>query len=534
MSDKTRSGRVVLIGAGPGSPGLLTVAAIDVLVFADIVFYDRLAGDAFRRFVRPSTELVDVGKRPGRLQRTQDAISARLVAEARAGKIVARVKGGTPFVFGRGWEEVLTCSQAGVEVHVVPGLTSAIAGPTAAGIPLTYRGLPPLFTVVSGHTDPALRRPPVDWKLMARLGGAIVILMGVGTFAEHARELLAAGMAPDTPVAAIEWATTPEQRVVSGTLADGAETFTAAGLESPAVIVIGRQAALPEALESNVGDLLAPEVRAAETPRGSLIGPLAGWRVAVARSRTTDSTLVQLLRAKGADSVEVPVIRFVDPQDREPFRAAVGSLCERSVGAISWTSAVAVDWFFAALYSSGFDARLLSGSVLVAQNAAVSAALRACALRVDVKGEIPPMASSMRSTALLIGEVGQLGRTNAAVAVASAAGWDAYGVPVVDAKDDQNARDMDLAGTDAVVFASSRTAEAWGRLGLLRPPVVACIGPQTAAAAEAAGLAPDVVPAEPGMQALVDALVEHATVLRRTDLKPFTGGVGGARIEVDE
>lgn len=251
-------GRVVLVGAGPGAPGLLTLAAVDAVRAADVILYDRLAGAAFRMFVRSATELVDVGKRPGASAATQEEICRRLVDEARAGRIVVRVKGGDPFVFGRGYEEVLACVEGGVAVQVVPGVSSALAAPELAGIPLTHRGFAPGFAVLSGHEDPRKARPAIDWAVLANLGVPIVVLMGVGTVGTHADVLLAAGMDPGTPVLAIERASTPRQRRIRATLADCEAVFAAEGLASPAVVVIGDNAALASAWGGvEVGSALA-------------------------------------------------------------------------------------------------------------------------------------------------------------------------------------------------------------------------------------------------------------------------------------
>lgn len=288
------AGRVVLVGAGPGAPGLLTLAALDALRAADVILYDRLAGPAFRRFVRPATELVDVGKRPGASAATQDEICRRLVDEARAGRTVLRVKGGDPFVFGRGYEEVRACVEAGVHVEVVPGVSSALAGPELAGVPLTHRGFPPGFTVVSGHEDPAKSRPSIDWVQLARLGAPIVILMGVATIGAHARVLIGAGMPPDTAVVAVERATTSAQRSVHATLADCAEVFADAALESPAVIVVGANAGLARAWGG-------ADVGAALSHTEEIVRALAGWRVVVAaESVAAAGAVAAALASEGA------------------------------------------------------------------------------------------------------------------------------------------------------------------------------------------------------------------------------------------
>lgn len=300
---RDRTGRVVLVGAGPGAPGLLTLAALEALRVADVILYDRLAGPSFRRFVRPSTELVDVGKRPGTSSATQAEICRRLVEEARSGRIVVRVKGGDPFVFGRGYEEVLACLDAGVRVEVVPGVSSALAAPELAGVPLTHRGFAPGFMVVSGHEDPTKARPPIEWAELARLGTPLVILMGVATAAAHARVLVDAGMDAGTPVVAVEHATTESQRTVHATLGDCGAVFAAASVESPAVIVVGANAGLARAWDgADVSSSFAGsdvEVRA-----------LSGWVIAVAGAGD-DSDALALAACLGSEGATVVAARKV-------------------------------------------------------------------------------------------------------------------------------------------------------------------------------------------------------------------------------
>lgn len=246
------TGRVTLVGAGPGDPDLLTVRAVRRLADADVVVHDALVGEGVLALVPPHVELIDVGKRPGR-GTAQDLINILLVELAAQGKHVVRLKGGDPFVFGRGGEEAVVVAEAGFPVEVVPGITSSVAAPAAAGIPVTHRGLSAAFTVVTGHRQPG--ETPVDWRALARVGGSIVVLMGVAHRAEIADELIAGGLSPDTPVAAIHRATTPEQTVARTTLADLGRT----PVESPSVLVIGAVAGL---------DVTEKAIWAASVPHG--------------------------------------------------------------------------------------------------------------------------------------------------------------------------------------------------------------------------------------------------------------------------
>ena len=229
--------RVALVGAGPGDPDLLTVRAARLLAEADVVVHDALVGDGVLALARPGAELIDVGKRPGQGV-AQDLINVLLVGLARDGKQVVRLKGGDPFVFGRGGEEAVALAEAGIACEVVPGITSAVAAPAAAGVPVTYRGLSASFTVVTGHRQRG--ETPVNWHALAQAGGTIVVLMGVAQRGEIAAALIAGGLPADTPVAAVGSATTGAQSVARCQLADLAAT----DVHAPATIVIGAVAAL--------------------------------------------------------------------------------------------------------------------------------------------------------------------------------------------------------------------------------------------------------------------------------------------------
>ena len=227
---------VALVGAGPGDPDLLTLKAARLLATADVVVHDALVGDGVLALIPEAAERIDVGKRPGR-PTPQEMISALLVELGRQGKRVVRLKGGDPFVFGRGGEEAEALAEAGVLFEIVPGITSSVAAPAAAGIPVTHRGVSAAFTVVTGHRR--IGEPDVDWRSLAKVGGTIVVLMGVAQRADIAAELMAGGLDPTTPVAAIESATTDSQVVGRWTLRE----LGGADVHSPAVIVIGAVAA---------------------------------------------------------------------------------------------------------------------------------------------------------------------------------------------------------------------------------------------------------------------------------------------------
>ncbi len=244
--DRTRPGTpaavgdVVLVGAGPGDPDLMTVGGLRALAEADVVVTDRLVPLAALDAVRPDAQVVDVAKIPGGRSTGQDAIDALLVEHALAGRRVVRLKGGDPFVFGRGGEEAIACVRAGVPVRVLPGVTSSVSGPALAGIPVTHRGLTQGFTVVSGHVPPDHPDSTVDWKALASTGTTIVVLMGVRTLGAIAEALVGGGLDPDTPAAVVADAGLPSQRRVDGTVVTIARVAADAGIGAPAVTVVGR------------------------------------------------------------------------------------------------------------------------------------------------------------------------------------------------------------------------------------------------------------------------------------------------------
>ena len=237
------TGRVTLVGGGPGDPGLLTIAGLDALRTADVVLYDHLAPLACLDECPPGALLIDVGKIPGGRATSQQRINELLVEHARAGRHVVRFKGGDPFVFGRGGEEVLACAEAGLGVAVIPGVTSAVAGPALAGIPVTHRGVAQAFTVVSGHVPPGHPASTTDWTALARTGHTIVVLMGVANLGPICAELVAQGLAPDTPAAVIADAWLPTMQTVRAKVTDIAERAKQAGIHAPAIAVIGAVAA---------------------------------------------------------------------------------------------------------------------------------------------------------------------------------------------------------------------------------------------------------------------------------------------------
>ncbi|MFQ6098421.1 MAG: uroporphyrinogen-III C-methyltransferase, partial [Armatimonadota bacterium] len=301
-------GIVYLVGAGPGDPGLITLKGAECIRRADVIVMDRLASRALLRHARTDAEVLYVGKEAGRHTLPQEQINETLVSLASTGKVVVRLKGGDPFVFGRGGEEAQALAQAGVRFEVVPGVTSAVAGPAYAGIPVTHRRSASSLVIATGHEEPGKPQSAVDYAALARAGDTLVLLMGMGRLREIAAQLTANGRDPTTPVALVRWGTTPRQEVLTGTLADIADRAKAESFGPPAVIVVGRVVDLRESL------------------RWFDVRPLFGKRIVVTRSRSQASALVEQLAAQGADPIEFPVIKTLPPQDFGPLDDAIRSL----------------------------------------------------------------------------------------------------------------------------------------------------------------------------------------------------------------
>ena len=349
---------VALVGAGPGDPGLMTVRARELVAAADVVLYDRLIPAGALGGARADAELVYVGKEPGRPAMEQERIGELLVERARAGLRVVRLKGGDPFVFGRGGEEAAALRKAGVAFEVVPGITAGIAAPAYAGIPVTHRDAASAVAFVTGHEDPEKEEPALDWDALARFPGTLVFYMGLGRLPRIAQALTAAGRSPDEPAAVVERGTLAGQRTVLGTLATIADRAAAEGLRPPAITVVGPVAALRE-------QLAWLEER-----------PLHGRTVAVTRARAQASGLAARLRDLGAGVVEAPAIRI------EPLPASVPDLTAYDLVVLS--SPNGVDLLFARMPG---DARALAGKVMAAIGPGTAHALRERGIEPDVVPE---------------------------------------------------------------------------------------------------------------------------------------------------
>ena len=362
-----RRGVVYLVGAGPGDPGLMTARALELVGTADVIFHDRLIPDGALDGARDGAELVYVGKEPGRASVSQDEIGERLVRAAREGRSVVRLKGGDPFVFGRGGEEGEALSAAGVEFEVVPGVTAGVAATAYAGIPVTHRDDASAVAFVTGHEDPGKGGSALDWEALARFPGTLVFYMGVRRLAENAAALIEAGRNPAEPAALVERGTLPGQRVVAGTLETIAADAERAGAGAPAVVVIGEVGARRDAL--------------AWLERR----PLHGRRVVVTRARAQASGLAATLRALGAEVVELPAIRIEPRIESDEVRAAVGAL--HTYALVCLTSPNGAHLLFEAMVEQGRDARALTNATVAAIGPGTAAALAEHGIAADVVPE---------------------------------------------------------------------------------------------------------------------------------------------------
>ncbi|HTS17538.1 MAG TPA: uroporphyrinogen-III C-methyltransferase [Verrucomicrobiae bacterium] len=361
----TKTGKVYLVGAGPGDAGLITVRGLECIQRAEVIVYDNLVNPALLKHATPDAEIIFAGKMSKKHTLTQDEINALLVEKARAGRIVTRLKGGDPFIFGRGGEEAEELRKAGFEFEIVPGISSSIAAPAYAGIPVTHRAVATAFMVITGHEDPTKEETQVDWAGVAKFFGTRVILMGVERIGTIATELVRHGASPETPVAMIRWGTTGHQQTIQGTLATIADVAAQADFKPPAVTVIGEVVRLRENLNWF-------EKR-----------PLFGWRIVVTRSREQSSELVRQLGELGADVLEIPTIRIEPPKSLAPLREAMESLGEYDW--VVFTSPNGVDAFFRQFFAQHKDVREIGPLKIAAIGAVTTEKLADLHLEVDLQ-----------------------------------------------------------------------------------------------------------------------------------------------------
>lgn len=495
-------GRVYLLGAGPGDPELITVRARRRLQEADLVLYDALVHPDLLALCKPGASLEFVGKRAGRASERQSDINARLVEAARRGLVVARLKGGDPYLFGRGSEEAEHLAAHGVPFEVVPGVPSPMAATAYAGISLTHRELSSSVAYVTATESPEKDASSHDWSKLATATQTLVIFMGMRQLGALMSLLQKHGRPASTPAAVVHWASTPKQKVVVGTIADLADKAHAAGLGLPSLVLVGEVVRLRERL------------------RWFDVGPLFGKAVLVTRAPHQAASLAALLRERGADARVAPTIAIVPPEDPEPLRRAA-----REVGrydALVLTSANAVDRFFAAIDEDGGDTRRIGSAKVFVVGTQTAAALKVYGLRADV------IASEQRGEGLLAALLRELPesarvllpRADEAREIVPdglrAAGHVCDVVPVYRTVpiDDEGLAKVrsELAECEAVTLTSGSTVDqlvAAVGVEALRDKVLASIGPVTTDALTRHGLVAKVEAGEPSLAGLVEALATH-------------------------
>ena len=521
-----RRGFVSLVGAGPGDPRLLTVGGLAALKAADVVVYDRLVAESLLDLAPAAAERVFVGKPRGRPTFSQEAINDLLVERARRGQRVVRLKGGDPFVFGRGGEEAATLAAAGIPFEVVPGVTSAIAVPAYAGIPVTQRGVAVSFAVVTGHEDPAKGGTALDWSRLATATDTLVCLMGVERLREIVAELIAHGRAPETPVALIQDGTRPSQRVVTGTLATIAERAAGAGIRPPATAV--------------VGDVVRLRDQIAWFDRQ----PLFGRTIVVTRARAQASALAAELARRGARVIEAPAIRIAPPVSWVEVDRAIDQAA--TFNWVVFTSVNGVATVLDRAWERGLDSRILGPARLAAIGPATAQALRERGLRADVVPDefvaeaLAEALGPVRGQQILLARADIARRTLAdslrqqGAEVTEVA---AYQTVPETAPSPELIEALRRRQVDLITFTSSSTVKNFlgliaradgldptdlGASGGLAGARIACIGPITAQTAEAVGLRPDVIAETYTIEGLLAAIDEfyHPSSIVRQEMTP--------------
>ena len=483
---------VYLVGAGPGDPGLLTVRAADLIARADVILHDRLIPPEALAGARSGAEVIYVGKEGGGPQMPQAEIDRLLVEHGRAGRLVVRLKGGDPFVFGRGGEEALACRAAGVDYEVVPGITAGVAAPAYAGIPVTHRELASGVAFVTGHEDPAKPDSALDWPALAAFPGTLVFYMGVRALPRIAERLMAGGRPAGEPVAVVERGTLPGQRTMVATLGDVAQRAAAAGVRAPAVTVVGPVAELRDSLAWL-------EAR-----------PLHGRTIAVTRARPQASALAARLRELGAEVVEAPAIRVAPVEAALPDLAGYDLVCV--------TSPNGAHELFARLAEAGLDARALAGRSVAAIGPGTARALGEHGIVPDVvpsrsvaEGLVDALADVPVSRALVVrGREGRDVLPDALRARGATVDMLVLYETVAEPLDPVTAASAGAA--DYVTFTSASTVRFFlAATGGLSGPRLVSIGPATSAALREAGLAPDIEADPHTPDGLVAALLADAS-----------------------
>ena len=500
-----KRGMVYLVGAGPGDYKLISVRALEYIQIADTIVYDRLADDRLLSTARPEVELIYVGKSSSDHTMGQDDINQLLVDKAKEGKTVVRLKGGDPFVFGRGGEEALLLVENQIPFEIVPGITSAISVPAYAGIPVTHRGIATSFAVVTGHEDPTKAESTIKWSHLATAVDTLVFLMGVENLPHITKKLIENGRSANTPAAVIRWGTKPEQRVLVTTVGQAAAAVAQAGLKPPAIFIVGEVVNLRAKLAWFDQRLLF------------------GKTVLVTRAREQASALTSELEALGAQCIEAPAIKLVPPESYGELDEAIQKL--NTYNWLIFTSVNGVEYFFNRLHETKRDSRALGHARIAAIGAQTAAKLKEYGILADIvplefraegivealTGRIEPEMSVLIPRALVARDIlpEKLREMGAKVDVVPV-----YRTLVGDTDGNMLAGKLKSGEIDLVTFTSSSTVtnllDLLGSQGaeLLKKAKVACIGPITAATCLEHGITPETIAEEYTIKGMVQAIVE--------------------------
>jgi uroporphyrinogen III methyltransferase/synthase len=504
---ETKKGKVYLVGAGPGDPGLITVKGRECIGRADVIVYDYLASPSLLKYAKKDSEIIYVGKQGGDHTLSQDGINELISEKAKQGLTVARLKGGDPFIFGRGAEEAEVLIENGISFEVVPGVTSAIAAPAYAGIPLTHRAFTSTVAFVTGHEDPEKAESGINWEALAKGIGTMVFLMGVKNLPNIVAQLHKNGISPDTPVALVRWGTTTKQKSVSGTIENIVERVKAANLKSPAIIVVGNVVKLKEKMNWFEKK------------------PLFGKRIIVTRAREQASDLVGMLSDLGAECLEFPTIKVEPPGDFGPLDNAI-----KNLSAYDWlilTSVNGVDFFFSRLFANGLDLRSFHGIKTAVIGPATSERLFHYGLKSDVipesyraesvidafrntdlKGKRMLLPRAKEARAVLPEELAKMGALVDEIT--------AYRTTAETGESPELIKELNSRSIDIITFTSSSTVKNFtallpaGMIGELNKNVtIASIGPVTADTARELGFRVDIVAESYTIPGLCDAIIRY-------------------------
>lgn len=499
-------GKVYLVGAGPGDHKLITLKGLECIKEADIILYDRLVNTKLLKYARDNAEIIYVGKAPDAHTYTQEEISQLILDKALEGNIVTRLKGGDPFVFGRGGEEASLLKENNVEFEIVPGITSAISVPAYAGIPVTHRNLSSSFHVITGHEDPTKDDTALNYNVLGKLNGTLIFLMGVRNIANICEQLISNGQSPDKPVAVIRRGTTSDQRILKGTLKTIAQKVKETNFKNPAIIIVGDVV--------NLSDTLSWFDKK----------PLFGKKVLVTRTRQQASKLSKQIEALGGEAIEFPTIKIVENNDFKDIDRAIGEVDKYKW--IIFTSVNGVKYFFDRMKKLDFDIRLLKKAKLCAIGPATAKALDDMGLMVEyvpeeyraeaivdiLKDKIQPGDHVLLPRAdiarkILVEELRKLGANVNNIAI--------YKTVIPNHDRGELIKLLKEKSIDVITFTSSSTArnfcEILGKdnLNLIKGITIAAIGPITADTSKELEVKVDIIAKEYNIPGLVNAILEH-------------------------